>query len=62
VKKQKREGKLVLTSLPSLWRKCNVDLDYESVTDPPDWIVKVPFLLIRCHIFRGDINSPEMIH
>jgi hypothetical protein len=34
--KLKREGKLVLTSLPSLWRKCNVDLDYESVTDAPD--------------------------
>jgi hypothetical protein len=60
--KQKREGKLVSTSLPSPGRKCNADLDYESVTDAPDWIVKVPFLLIRCHIFRGDINSPEMIH
>ena len=45
--KQKREGKLVLTSLPSLYRKCNADLDYESVTDAPDWIVMVPFLLIR---------------
>jgi hypothetical protein len=61
-KKQKREGKLVSTSLPSPGRKCNADLDYESVTDAPDWIVKVQFLLIRCHIFRGDINSPEMIH
>jgi len=47
VKKQKREGKLFSTSLPSLYRKCNADLDYESVTDAPDWIVKVPILLIR---------------
>ena len=61
-KKQKWEGKLFSTSLPSLYRKCNADLDYESVTDPPDWIVKVPFLLIRRTFFRGDINSPEMIH
>jgi hypothetical protein len=60
--KQKKEGKLVSTSLPSLYRKCNADLDYESVTDVPDWIVKVPFLLIRYTFFRGDINSPEIIH
>ena len=46
-KNKKREGKLFSTSLPSLYRKCNADLDYESVTDAPDWIVKVPFLLIR---------------
>ncbi len=60
--KQKREGKLFSTSLPSLYRKCNADLDYESVTDSPDWIVKVPFLLVRCRIFRGVNISPEMIH
>ena len=47
MKKQKREGKLVFKSLPSLYRKCNADLDYESVTDAPDWIVKVTFLSIR---------------
>jgi len=55
--KQKREGKLFSTSLPSLYRKCNADLDYESVTDVPDWIVKVPFLLIRC-TFSGEILTP----
>jgi len=52
-KNKKREGKLFSTSLPSLYRKCNADLDYESVTDSPDWMVKVPFLLVRCRIFRG---------
>jgi hypothetical protein len=33
---EKKEGKIVLTSLPSLWRKCNVDLAYERVTVAPD--------------------------
>ena len=43
--KQKREGELVFTSLPSLWRKCNADLDYKNVTETPDWIVMVQYLL-----------------
>jgi hypothetical protein len=55
--KQKKEGKLVSTSLPSLYRKCNADLDYESFTDAQDWIVKVPFLLIRC-TFSGELITP----
>jgi hypothetical protein len=61
-KNKKREGKLFSTSLPSLYRKCNADLDYESVTDAPDWIVKVPFLLIRCTFSRGVNISPGMNH
>jgi hypothetical protein len=60
--KTKKGRQLVSTRLPSLYRKCNADLDYESFTDAPGWTVKVPFLLIRCTFFRGDINSPEMIH
>jgi hypothetical protein len=56
-KNKKGKASLVSTSLPSPGRKCNADLDYESVTDAPDWIVKVPFLLIRC-TFSGEILTP----
>ena len=58
-KKQKREGKLVSTSLPSLYRKCNADLDYESVTDAPDWIVKVQSLLIRYTSREMLVSGPQ---
>jgi len=60
--KTKKGRQAFSASLPSLYRKCNADLDYESVTDAPGWTVKVPFLLIRRTFSRGDIDSPEMIH
>jgi len=56
-KNKKGKASFFSTSLPSLYIKCNADLDYESVTDVPDWIVKVPFLLIRC-TFSGEILTP----
>jgi hypothetical protein len=56
-KNKKGKASLVSTSLPSLYRKCNADLDYESFTDVQDWIVKVPFLLIRC-TFSGELITP----
>jgi len=54
--KQKREGKLFSTSLPSLYRKCNADLDYESVTDAPDWIAMLADNLEKN--FQGHIFTP----
>ena len=62
MKKQKREGKLVFKSLPSLYRKCNADLDYESVTDAPDWIAKVTFLLIRYTSREMLASGPQNFH
>ena len=62
MKKQKREGKLVFKSLPSLYRKCNADLDYESVTDGPDWMVKVPSLLIRYTSREMLASGPQNYH
>jgi hypothetical protein len=59
---KKKEGKLVLTSLPTLYRKCNADLDYESVTDAPNWIVKVPSLLIRYTSMEMLASGPQNSH
>ena len=60
--KQKREDRLVSPSLSSLYRKCNADLDYESVTDAPDWIVKVKFPLIRYTSREMLASGPQNFH
>jgi len=60
--KQKREDRLGETSLSSLYRKCNADLDYESVTDAPDWIVRVPSLLIRYTSREMLASGPQNSH
>ncbi|MDP6211899.1 MAG: hypothetical protein QF474_12135, partial [SAR324 cluster bacterium] len=54
--KQKREGKLFSTSLPSLYRKCNPDLDYKSVTATPGWIAMLADNLEKN--FQGHIFTP----
>ena len=60
--KKKREDKLGETSLSPLYRKCNADLDYESVTDAPDWIVRVPSLLIRYTSREMLASGPQNSH
>jgi hypothetical protein len=59
--KQKKEGKLVSTSLPSLWRKCNADLDYKSVTDTPEGRCWHPAVTIPNQFFLKEFQrNPEL--
>ena len=59
---EKRKGKIILTSLPSLWRKCNEDLAYERVTDVPYGMVKLPSLLIIYMSAMMLVSSPQNSH
>ncbi len=54
--KTKREGKLFSTSLPSLYRKYNPDLDYKSVTAAAGWIAMLADNLEKN--FQGHIFTP----